>query len=153
MLEELNYSPEHLDLELTESAFVDNVAESSFVPKQLRDMGVSIAIDDFGTGYSSLSYLKSIPADSLKFDASFIRELHISEDDQKITQAILSMAHHPGFTVIAEGVKKPEQLSILHNYGCDQVQGNLYSQPLAAKQFLFAKISAMRPELIQIYLT
>ncbi|MBD3646729.1 MAG: EAL domain-containing protein [Pseudomonadales bacterium] len=136
ILEELEYSPEHLDLEITESAFLDNSRELSHTLKHLRDMGVSISIDDFGTGYSSLSYLKMIPADTIKIDASFIREIVSSREDQKITQAIISMAHHLGFEVIAEGVEDARQLEILRDFGCDQVQGFFYSHPLPADEYL-----------------
>jgi diguanylate cyclase (GGDEF)-like protein/PAS domain S-box-containing protein len=136
ILSELDYSPEQLDLEITESAFIDDIDDVSRMLSQLRDMGVSIAIDDFGTGYSSLSYLKKIPADLIKIDKSFIKDLHNSRDDQQITQAIIAMAHHLGFAVIAEGVEKQQQLDLLVAYGCDQVQGSLYSDPLPACDYL-----------------
>ena len=136
VLHELDYSPENLDLEITESAFIENISDTASMLKKLRDLGVSIAIDDFGTGYSSLSYLKKIPADLIKIDASFIKDLHKSRDDQNITQAIISMSHHLGFKVIAEGVETEAQKSLLYDYGCDQVQGYLYSEPIAGKDFL-----------------
>lgn len=136
ILEELEYDPHHLDLEITESALMDNIKETTRILADLRDIGVSISIDDFGTGYSSLSYLKSIPADTLKIDASFVKDLHKSRNDQKITQAIISMAHHLDFAVVAEGVENEQQLSILEDYGCDQVQGYYFSKPLAAQDYL-----------------
>jgi diguanylate cyclase (GGDEF)-like protein/PAS domain S-box-containing protein len=136
ILDELEYDPEHLDLEITESAFMDNIKETSRTLTRIRDMGISIAIDDFGTGYSSLSYLKSIPADILKIDASFVKDLHKSKNDQKITQAIISMAHHLDFKVVAEGVENEKQLNILEDFGCDQVQGYFFSQPLTAQDYL-----------------
>jgi diguanylate cyclase (GGDEF)-like protein/PAS domain S-box-containing protein len=136
ILSELEYSPEQLDLEITESVFIEDIDDISRMLKQLRDMGVSIAIDDFGTGYSSLSYLKKIPADLIKIDSSFIKDLHNSRDDQQITQAIIAMAHHLDFDVIAEGVENSQQLELLNEYGCDQVQGFLYGEPLSAGEFL-----------------
>ena len=103
---------------------------------ELRRLGVSIAIDDFGTGYSSLSYLKKIPADILKIDASFVRELTQNHDDQQIVQAIIAMAHSLDLTVIAEGVETAEQAQFLRELGCSIFQGFLYSRPLPAEQFL-----------------
>ena len=97
-------------------------------------MGISIAIDDFGTGYSSLSYLKKIPADILKIDRSFIRDLHLNTDDQQITRAIISMAHHLGLTVVAEGVETTDILDKLKELNCDLAQGYYFSRPMSADE-------------------
>ena len=130
ILTDLNYPPELLELEITESAFIDGVDNVSAMLHELRDMGISIAIDDFGTGYSSLSYLKKIPADILKIDASFIRDLTENKDDQQIVNAIIAMAHSLDLKVIAEGVETEEQARFLIDCSCDMVQGFLYSKPL-----------------------
>jgi diguanylate cyclase (GGDEF)-like protein/PAS domain S-box-containing protein len=130
ILAELDYPAELLELEITESAFIDGVDDVSAMLSELRDIGISIAIDDFGTGYSSLSYLKKIPADVLKIDASFIKDLTENRDDQQIVQAIIAMAHSLDLLVIAEGVETAEQARFLTNCSCDMVQGFLYSKPL-----------------------
>jgi EAL domain-containing protein (putative c-di-GMP-specific phosphodiesterase class I) len=101
----------------------------------LRDTGVRLTIDDFGTGYSSLAYLKRFPIDCVKIDRSFIRDLPDDRDDASITRSIIAMAHNMKLEVVAEGVETESQLAFLHAYGCDEIQGYLYSEPLDADAF------------------
>lgn len=123
-----------LEIEVTESAFgvVNDV-----IPKlqQVKDLGVSISIDDFGTGYSSFSYLKQLPADILKIDRSFVNDIAYNEESKAIVKAVITVAKTIGLQVIAEGVETKEQLKVLQDYGCFQVQGFLFSKPLGAADF------------------
>jgi EAL domain-containing protein (putative c-di-GMP-specific phosphodiesterase class I) len=94
-------------------------------------MGLTLAIDDFGTGYSSLSYLKRFRLDTLKIDRSFIQDLTSDQDSAAIVTALIALASSMKMSVIAEGVETLEQLALLRELGCRQVQGYLYSRPLA----------------------
>jgi len=136
VLDKLNYPPELLELEITESAFINQVDGVTDMLSKLRDMGITVAIDDFGTGYSSLSYLKKIPTDTLKIDASFVRDVTENKDDQQIVRAIIAMAHTLSLKVIAEGVETIKQANFLMDNGCDQIQGYLFSKPLASHDVL-----------------
>ncbi|WP_322399928.1 EAL domain-containing protein [Massilia luteola] len=124
-----------LELEVTESALVDNVECAIATLHRLRARGVRVSIDDFGTGYSSLAYLKRLPLDTLKIDITFIRDVTTNPDDAAITEAIIGMAHSLKLDVIAEGVETVAQLSLLRRYRCDQIQGFYFSRPLPASQF------------------
>lgn len=128
--------PEFLELELTESAIMRNMEESSRILQDLKAMGLRVAIDDFGTGYSSLAYLKRFPLDVLKIDRSFIRDIPSDQDNSAIATAIIAMAHSLNLKVVAEGVETTEQLSFLHGQGCDEVQGFFYSPPLSETDFI-----------------
>jgi EAL domain-containing protein (putative c-di-GMP-specific phosphodiesterase class I) len=127
--------PGLLELELTESHLMQNIAEKAGLLRRLGELGVGIAIDDFGTGYSSLAYLRSLPVDAIKIDGSFVRDLHADADDSAIVQAIVAMAHALRLTVVAEGVETPEQLQALRVLGCDEYQGYLESPALPAADF------------------
>jgi len=132
ILEENDVGPELLEVEITESAIMTDVEEASRTLEYLQALGVASAIDDFGTGYSSLGYLKRFPLRALKVDRSFVDEITTDADDAHITQAVISMAHSLGLKVIAEGVETEAQLAFLLRYGCDEVQGFLFSRPVAA---------------------
>jgi diguanylate cyclase (GGDEF)-like protein/PAS domain S-box-containing protein len=125
-----------LEFEITESMVMRDPEHAVTLLRGLKDMGIHLSIDDFGTGYSSLSYLKRFPLDSLKIDRSFIQDLPGDGDDAGITQAIIAMAHSLRLAVIAEGVETGEQLQFLRVNGCNEMQGFLYSKPLAPEQFL-----------------
>jgi EAL domain-containing protein (putative c-di-GMP-specific phosphodiesterase class I) len=127
--------PTLLELEMTESAAIQNPLETLQTMQQLTAMGLHLAIDDFGTGYSSLSYLRHLSVHKLKIDQSFMRELHTNKDGQAIVTAIIRMAHELGMKVLAEGVETSEQLEFLRAKGCDEIQGYFYSKPLELDDF------------------
>jgi diguanylate cyclase (GGDEF)-like protein/PAS domain S-box-containing protein len=125
----------YLELELTETVLMRN-AESTFVALAgLKALGVRLAVDDFGTGYSSLSYLTRFPIDTLKLDQSFVRGIIDGSSDIIIASAVINMGKSLKHTVIAEGVETREQLTFLQALGCDEGQGYLFSQPIAALPF------------------
>lgn len=126
--------PSSLELEITESLLMRDIQSTIITLNELKELGLSISIDDFGTGHSSLSYLKRFPIDTLKIDRSFVRDLHIDNDDAAICAAILAMARKLDLNVVAEGVELDEQLQFLRNHGCHQIQGYLYSRPLPAAE-------------------
>jgi diguanylate cyclase (GGDEF)-like protein/PAS domain S-box-containing protein len=125
-----------LELELTESILVNDEGEALNRLQALHDMGVALALDDFGTGYSSLAYLRRFPLDTLKIDRSFIIAAHRQERDAAIVAAIVQMGHALGLKIVAEGVEYPEQKDLLHQLGCDLLQGFLFSQGLTAEAFI-----------------
>jgi diguanylate cyclase (GGDEF)-like protein len=128
--------PRYLELELTESAVMQDAESSVQIMRRLSDAGLRISVDDFGTGYSSLSYLRRLPLDKLKIDRSFIREIVTSRDDAEIVRAIVTLAHSLHLKVIAEGVETAEQLTFLRSLGCDQYQGFHCSPPLPPAEFI-----------------
>src|SRR5258708_7437783 len=132
ILEDTGFDPEKLEIEVTESVLLgdDDMVTETF--SWLKAIGIPIAIDDFGTGYSSLSYLMRFAADTVKIDASFIKNLHESEDGQTITRAIISLAHSLKMKVVAEGVELPQHLMFLVDENCDIGQGYLFGRPVAA---------------------
>jgi diguanylate cyclase (GGDEF)-like protein len=121
---------QYLDIEVTEGTAMRDIDLAIPNLRGLHDLGVKLSIDDFGTGYSSLNYLKRFPVQTLKIDQSFIRGLADDPDDQEIVRVVVDMAHHMKMKVVAEGVETEEQLSFLREYGCDEMQGFLFSEPL-----------------------
>ena len=101
---------------------------------RLRELGVGVAIDDFGTGYSSLSYLRHLPANVLKIDKTFVREMLRDKADRAIIAAVVPLAHTLGMEVVAEGVETPEQRDLLKGMGVDQAQGWLFHRALPPDQ-------------------
>ncbi len=135
ILDEEHLPANHLELELTESATMDNPLAAIGVMGTLSELGIRMAIDDFGTGYSSMSYLKRFKAYKLKIDQSFVDDLSTDPEDEAIVTAIISLAHSLGLKTIAEGVETLQQLNFLRDKGCDEVQGYYFSKPLPADKF------------------
>ena len=129
-------APERLEIEVTESLFMDNSPQALANLHALREVGVRIALDDFGTGYSSLAYLRRFPFDTLKIDRAFVRELMTRHDARAIVRTILELARTLGMSTIAEGVEEPAQLAVLREAGCGSVQGYLAARPLPRGDFL-----------------
>ena len=119
-----------LDLELTESLIMEDIAGSIAKLDAVRKLGVNVAIDDFGTGYSSLAYLVKLPAQSLKIDHSFIAAMLDEPDTMALVATIISLAHSLRLKVVAEGVESVEQARMLRLLRCDEMQGFLYSRPV-----------------------
>jgi diguanylate cyclase (GGDEF)-like protein/PAS domain S-box-containing protein len=128
--------PRLVEIELTETAIMQDARASISTLERLKSRGVSISIDDFGTGYSSLSYLKRLPLDTLKIDQSFVRDIATDNNDAAIVRAIIGLARSLGIKVLAEGVEDDIQLSFLNNYGCNYGQGFLFGRPLAPEGFV-----------------
>jgi diguanylate cyclase (GGDEF)-like protein/PAS domain S-box-containing protein len=127
--------PHLLDLELTESISVKLVPNLEETLASLRALGCGVSIDDFGTGQSSLDYIKRFPADRIKIDQSFVRNIGMDPDDEAIVRAILDMAHSLNRKVVAEGVETEQHLAFLRECGCDEVQGYLFCRPLSVTSF------------------
>lgn len=125
-----------LTLEITETTAMSDVEVSLTVLQQLSDMGVDLSIDDFGTGYSSLMYLKRLPANELKIDRGFIRELEDEGEDAAIVSAIVALGRALGLRIVAEGVETSSQQAFLTRLGCDALQGYLLGRPVPAEQLL-----------------
>lgn len=134
-LNESGLEPERLELELTESLLIHDLALVQGTIQRLKEIGVRISIDDFGTGYSSLAYLKRLDIDRLKIDRSFIQDLAHDPEDHAIVQAIIQMANSLQLTTIAEGVEDLDTLDCLHRLQCDEAQGFYFAKPMAATEF------------------
>ena len=145
VLDSIGLPPDHLKLEITETALMEDVEETVRHVNRLRDYGLEIVIDDFGTGYSSLSYLQRLPIDTLKVDRSFVSRIQNAPDgNRNIVEAVISLAHRLDMLVVAEGVENLEQHTILLNMGCQFGQGYLFSKPLPKD-----KIDALITEMLK----
>jgi diguanylate cyclase (GGDEF)-like protein/PAS domain S-box-containing protein len=131
---EYGLNPSLLNLEITESALMQDIDFINLGLKTLKEIGCSVSIDDFGTGYSSLAYLKRFPIDNLKIDISFTREMVKDPDSASIVMAIINVAHTLNLKTIAEGIETEEQLNFLHLLRCDIGQGFYLSKPLPAEE-------------------
>lgn len=128
-------NPANLELEITESGLITSPEMVRANLLSLRKMGISIALDDFGTGHSSLSHLKDLPADTLKLDRSFIRDLETDPKSGLIVGATIQTAHKLGFQVVAEGIEDQRTYDLLCSLSCDQGQGYFISKPLPKREF------------------
>ncbi len=133
VLAETGLPGHRLELEITESVFLDALDTTMACLQALRSRGIHIALDDFGTGYSSLSYLRSFPFDKVKIDQSFIRDLGVTEEASAIIHAIVGMARSLGMHTTGEGVETASQARLLQLTGCSQVQGYLFGRPCPAE--------------------
>ncbi|MFK5734102.1 EAL domain-containing protein [Pseudomonas urmiensis] len=138
-----------LTLEITETTAMHDADASLTVLQKLSDMGVDISIDDFGTGYSSLMYLKRLPANELKIDRGFVRDLEHDSDDAAIVSAIVALGQALGLRIVAEGVETDRQQDFLTRLGCDSLQGYLMGRPVPAEQFM-AGLVALREKQQQV---
>ncbi|MBU5611905.1 putative bifunctional diguanylate cyclase/phosphodiesterase [Geomonas azotofigens] len=134
VLESTGLDPALLEIEITESALMQNDEYTCRVLSELREMGITISVDDFGTGYSSLSYLHRFPINTLKIDRTFILNMMKSSEDQAIVTAIIAMARSLKMQIVAEGVESVEQLETLKDQGCHEIQGFLVSRPVNAER-------------------
>ena len=132
LLDRTGANPALLKLELTESVVLDNIDDAVAKMNALRALGVRFSMDDFGTGYSSLAYLKLLPLTQVKIDQSFVRDIAVDPNDAAIVKTIIGMSQSLGLDVIAEGVEKEAQFTLLKAYGCRKFQGYLFSKPLMA---------------------
>lgn len=135
VLRRTNLPPEFLELELTESALIEDIEHSAGILRELKNLGITLAVDDFGTGYSGLAYLRSFPVDVLKLDRSFVlrKDEEISSFD--FIKAFVDMAHALKLSVVAEGVETGEALDFLRSASCDEVQGYYLARPLKLEAF------------------
>lgn len=135
VLKETDFDPRLLDLEVTESISMKNVPDLLEVLEKFRGLGCGISIDDFGTGQSSLDYIKRFPADRIKIDQTFVRNIGLDPDDAAIVEATINMAHNLNRSVVAEGVEEEQQMEFLQRHGCEELQGYLFARPLSAESF------------------
>jgi EAL domain-containing protein (putative c-di-GMP-specific phosphodiesterase class I) len=129
-LSESKFPANLLELEITESCFLEDMDIVIILLKKIRQLGVTIALDDFGTGFSSLNYLRKLPVDYLKIDRSFIQELQIDQESQAITASVINLAQELNIQIIAEGVETLEQFDFLRRRHVNFVQGFLFYKPL-----------------------
>lgn len=130
ILAQTGVDPRRLELEITESLLMKDVAETTACLKRFRQAGIALSIDDFGTGYSSLGYLRRFPIDALKIDRSFVKDLEKNDDAAAICAAIIALARELKLKVIAEGVETQQQIEFLRQHRCDLAQGYLISKPV-----------------------
>jgi EAL domain-containing protein (putative c-di-GMP-specific phosphodiesterase class I) len=150
-LEEHRIAPHRLELEVTESAAMQNFELTMNVLRELRSLGVGIAVDDFGTGQSSLTYLKHFPIDTVKIDKEFLRDVTTDETAAAIVSYVINLAHTLQLNVVAEGVETEDQYTFLRHYGCDQMQGYLFSKPIPAEAVLpFLREMPVRPATVEL---
>ena len=145
ILSQTGLAPEFLELELTESIFVDDPDQALTVLERFKAIGVRLSIDDFGTGYSSLSYLSWLPVDTLKIDRSFVENITTDLRASAIATSIIALGQRMELTVIAEGVETAGQLNYLAQYGCHEIQGYYFSRPLPSDE-LRALLQRYQPQ-------
>ena len=136
ILEESGLNPRWLELEITESIAIKDVTFTIEMLNRFNSMGIKVSLDDFGTGFSSLNYLKNFKIDTLKIDASFIRDMELSPKSTSIVSTIITLGKNLELSVTAEGVETESQLYFLKGQGCNEIQGYLYSKPLPAREFI-----------------
>ncbi len=139
--------PAHLlELEITESVLMDQSEAGTRALRALRELGVKLVLDDFGTGYSSLSYLKHLPLDTIKIDRSFVQGLESEDSNLPIVQAVISLAHGLGISVVAEGIETAGQLTHLRSLDCDRGQGFFYARPVPPVELAPMLLAGIAPE-------
>lgn len=136
VLRETKLLPQYLIIEITETTMMKSIEENIKTIEELKEIGIKIAIDDFGTGYSSLNYFRTVPADIIKIDKSFIDNVCLNPYETAITEGIITITHKMNLSVIAEGVEKQDQIEFLKNNQCDIIQGYFYGKPVESKEML-----------------
>jgi EAL domain-containing protein (putative c-di-GMP-specific phosphodiesterase class I) len=135
-LREYGLDSSAIQLELTETAVMDDIDRAIGVLAELRDLGVRIALDDFGTGYSSLNYLSRLPLDKLKIDQTFVQRIEMDSAGRAITEAVIVLGRTLGLTVVAEGIETQTVMTYLQERGCHQGQGYFICKPLSGQEIL-----------------
>lgn len=136
LLRNTGVSPRKLELEITESAIMDDPLRAMRTLSLIKDLGVSFTIDDFGTGYSSLAHLKKLPVAGMKIDKSFVQNMERDRDNSVIVRSIVDLGHNLGLKVVAEGVESREAREMLRRFQCDEAQGYYYSRPIPAPEII-----------------
>jgi len=136
MVAESGLSPEHLEVEVTETVVMENSETAIHILNELAKAGIRTAIDDFGTGHSSLVFLNKLPEDEIKIDKSFVMNMTEDENYVTIVRSIIDLAHNLGFNVVAEGVECEDIYETLKEINCDAAQGHYFCQPLPAEDFI-----------------
>jgi polar amino acid transport system substrate-binding protein len=134
-LAEHRINPELIKFEITEGIAMLNESETVRYFLALKKLGVGISLDDFGTGYTSFGYLKKFPADNLKIDKSLVDYILTNEEDQRILQAIIELAHTLGMKIVVEGIENKKMAEMIASYGCDYMQGYYFAKPLPVFEF------------------
>jgi EAL domain-containing protein (putative c-di-GMP-specific phosphodiesterase class I) len=147
VLRETGLDPTLLEMEVTESVSIKSAPNLVENLNAMHRLGCHIAIDDFGTGAASLDYLRRLPADRIKIDQSFVRNIGVDPDDEAIVRATIDMAHRLKRAVVAEGVETEQHMEFLREHGCDELQGYLFCRPLPPATF--DKLLAERQRLLQ----
>jgi EAL domain-containing protein (putative c-di-GMP-specific phosphodiesterase class I) len=135
LLHQSGIDPALLELEITESAAMQDPERSRKLLRELRARGIKVAIDDFGTGYSSLSYLKLFEIDRIKIDRAFVKDIESDPNDAVIVAATIGLAHALGLAVVAEGVESEAQVDFLRSKCCNEGQGYLFARPMPVAEF------------------
>jgi diguanylate cyclase (GGDEF)-like protein/PAS domain S-box-containing protein len=135
ILKEFSVNPKWIEFEITETVIIEKEEQILTTLTALKNLGITIALDDFGTGYSSLNYLRKLPCEIIKIDKSLIRDIHKDQDNFEIVSSIITLCHKLKKSVVAEGVENEEQLSLLRKLRCNQIQGYLYSKPVAENEY------------------
>ena len=140
VLESSNLPGSEIELEITESALLDDIDGALLKIRELQKQGITFVLDDFGTGYSSMTYLRQLPVRVLKIDRAFVQTMLESTTDARIVKAIIDLAHDLELTVVAEGIETREQMRLLQSYDCDYGQGFLFHRPQPADQIILHEL-------------
>jgi diguanylate cyclase (GGDEF)-like protein/PAS domain S-box-containing protein len=149
ILKKTGACPNCIEIEITESLIMGDADLAAQLLKELAAMGIPLAMDDFGTGYSSLSYLKRFPLHTIKIDRSFVKDLIADSDDAEIVRTIITMGHSLKRRIVAEGVETVEQLAVLNDLECDEIQGYLLSPPVAPERVVEMLLAPPGPDLLK----
>ncbi len=142
LIERVDIKREDIQIEITETSYMENVEASAIILERIKEMGIKIALDDFGTGYSSLTYLEILPIDIVKLDRKFIMNPLEHAEECVIVQNLIKLTHDLNLKILAEGIETREQLNFLRENGCDLGQGYLFSRPLPAstiEEYMYTK--------------